>query len=86
MLDAAGRELKLGDRVLVTGGNERQSLVKGELIRFTPKGCKVRLDENRRFWRKTEFEEVVRHEHQIALIEHNPAREAELSASPEVKV
>ncbi len=86
MLDAAGRELKLGDKVLVTGGTERQSMIKGELIRFTPKGCKVRLDVNRHPWRGGEFEEVLRHEHQVALIEHDPDREAELSAPQEVKV
>ena len=77
MMDAAGRELRLGDQVLVTGGGGVQHLLPGELIKFTSKGCRVEFVHNPRSWQNDAS--VVRFSNQVCLIEHNQAREEELN-------
>lgn len=77
MMDAAGRKLRLGDKVLVTGGGGVQQLILAELVKFTPKGCRVVLAANPRAW--AQGDEIVRFSSQVCLIEHNPAREEELT-------
>lgn len=79
MQDVAGRNLILGDRVAVTSSGEMR-VVLGEIVKFTPKGCRVILDRPK--WTFGDGDgSVVRTADQLVLIEHNPAREAELTTS-----
>lgn len=79
MYDFAGKELKLGDRV-ITQRTDHGSFVAGEVVRLTPGGAKVATDEEVRdnqIWRNSEI--LQRPSYIIHLISHNPEREAELS-------
>lgn len=78
MKDVAENDLRLGDVVAVTKGNEVQALVLGEIVAFTPKNCRVKLNESLRPWRPDEDSYVLRQSHQVVLIRHDPVREAEL--------
>lgn len=66
MKDVTGKELKLGDKVVVTASNGYMSLSTTEVIGFTPK--KVRVSSY-----------GLRDSCQIAIIERDPIREAELA-------
>lgn len=66
MKDCAGKELKLGDKVAVTASNGYMSLEITEVIGFTPKKVRVGMY-------------GLRDSSQIAILERNPVREAELS-------
>lgn len=45
--DIAGQVLTVGDRVATLTPRYRYKLSLGTLVKFTPKGCKVQLDETR---------------------------------------
>lgn len=66
MKDATGKELKLGDKVAVTASNGYMNLVITEVIGFTPKKVRVGMY-------------GLRDSCQIAILERNPVREAELA-------
>lgn len=78
MKDVNETELKLGDRVAVTKGGEVQELVLGEIVKFTPKSCRVKLDKSLRPWRVDEESLVLRQSHQVIMISRHPDRETEL--------
>lgn len=72
MKDRVGKELKLGDKVVATASHGYISLVVGEVTGFTPKKVRVSCTGSI----------VLRDSVQVAIIERNPAREAELSPKP----
>lgn len=79
MKDFAGNDLRLGDRVITqkVGVN---AFVSGEVVKLTPNGAKVATDavtRNGQVWRVSKT--IQRDSCVIHLVEHNPAREAELS-------
>lgn len=67
MKDRSGQELKLGDKVAVTATGGYINLEITEVIGFTPKKARIGYDK------------TLRDSSQIAIIERNPAREAELA-------
>lgn len=76
MKDVRGLELRLGDVVAATASRGHASMYVGEVIGFTPK--KVRVSYYGSYENKDS--------RQIAILERNPVREAELenpSSEPE---
>lgn len=80
MLDFAGKQLKLGDSVVTETTGSSRVFIAGEVVKLTANGAKIATAEelrNGQIWRASKV--LQRSSYVIALIAHNPEREAELS-------
>ena len=77
--DFEGKELRLGDTVLTVDLDRKGGMIRrGEIIKLCPSAVKIRVQRVCPVHGPENPGEIIRGDNWIALVEHNPIREAEL--------